>query len=102
MLPILQPHQLCTNSPPGTDVRASYTVVLHPLPPRCPNLPRELMLRTDGVGIRSALAAKRLNDLGMPGVAVPAELQVRLSACVEVHKWMPHGCAEASGPGRAA
>ncbi len=59
------------------------------------------MLRTDGVGIRSALAAKRLNDLGMQGVAVPPELQVGLSACVFIHEWMRHGCAEASGPGRA-
>ncbi|KAG2449345.1 hypothetical protein HYH02_005500 [Chlamydomonas schloesseri] len=51
----------------------------HPLDPYFMELiarrRKELMIRTDGVGIRSAIAAKRLAAIGMPGVAVPPELQ---------------------------
>ncbi|EFJ49115.1 kinesin-like protein [Volvox carteri f. nagariensis] len=35
---------------------------------------RELLVRSDGVGIRSALAAKRLHEIGVPGITVPPEL----------------------------
>eukprot|EP00198_Chlamydomonas_reinhardtii_P009091 XP_001698428.1 predicted protein [Chlamydomonas reinhardtii] len=58
---------------------------------------KELLIRTDGVGIRSAIAAKRLAAMGMPGVSVPPELQ-GFGALVTINEDEDEGKDDEDGP----